>query len=105
MLAADNFLPEGVTPEAAGRDLADMLPAAGLVADIVECAYVDVALIVERQRHQRIRNARVHECVGGRHAHHAVVQLILRPLDAVIVQETQGDTEGVRRLVSCARFR
>ena len=50
VLAADDFSPEGAAPEAAGLDLADMLPAAGLVADIMECAYVDVALIVERQR-------------------------------------------------------
>ena len=48
VLAADDFSPESVAPEAAGRDLADMLPAAGLVANIVECAYVDVTLIVER---------------------------------------------------------
>ena len=57
MFAADNFLPEGVAPEAAGRGLANM-PTAGLQADM-ERGYVDVALIVERQRHQRIRNARV----------------------------------------------
>ena len=48
VLAAYDFLPECVAPESAGRELADMLPAAGLVADIVECANVDVALIVER---------------------------------------------------------
>ena len=48
VLAADDFPPKCVAPEAAGRDFADMLPAAGLVANIVECAYVDVALIVER---------------------------------------------------------
>ena len=48
MLAAHNFLPEGVAPEAAGRALADVPTAAGLEADIVERGYVDVALIVER---------------------------------------------------------
>ena len=38
VLAADDFSPESVAPEAAGRDLADKLPAAGLLANIVECA-------------------------------------------------------------------
>ena len=54
-----------------------MPTAAGLQADIVERGNVDVALIVERQRHQRIGNARVHQCVGGRHAHHAVVRALV----------------------------
>ena len=85
MFAAHNFLPEGVAPEAAGWDLADMPTAASFQADIVERGYVDVALIVEWQRHQRIRNARVLQRNSRQHTHHAVVQLILRPLDAVIV--------------------
>ena len=80
-----------------------MAPAACFEADIVERRYVDVALIVERQRRQGIGYARVHHCIGGRHAHHAVVQLILRPLDTVIVQETQGPTTGMRRLISGIR--
>ena len=39
MPAANNFLPEGVAPEAAGRELANMPTAAGLQADIVERGY------------------------------------------------------------------
>ena len=103
VLAADDFLPEGVTPKAAGRELANMPTAAGFQADIVERGYVDVALIVEGKWHYQIGDPRVHHCIGGRHAHHAVVQLILRPVDAVIVQKAERDAEGVRRLVSGIR--
>ena len=99
MLAADNFLPECVAPEAAGRELADVPTAAGFQADIVERGYVDVALIVERQRHQRIGDPRVLQRNSRRQAHHAVVELIFRPVNAVIVQKAERHAEGVRRLV------
>ena len=74
MLAADNCLPKGVAPEAAGRDLADMPTAAGLQADIVERGHVEVALIVEGKWHQRVGDPWVRQRNSRRQAHHAVVQ-------------------------------
>ena len=100
MLAADDFLPECVSPKTARRQFANMPPAAGFQADIVERGYVDIALIVERPRHQRIGDSRVLQRNSRRHAHHAVVQPILRPLNAVIVQEAERNAKGVHRLVA-----
>ena len=69
----------------------------------MELGYVYVALIVERQWHQRIRGLGVLQRNSRCHSHHAVIELILRTLDAVIVQKAERDAKGVRRLVPCIR--
>ena len=64
MLAADDFLPECVTPETSGQNLADMPPTSYPRADIEEQAYVHVVGVVERQWRQRIRYVRIHKGIG-----------------------------------------